>query len=340
MLIERIRLEGFAGLPEADLQLERLSRIGGSGLARTCLADALQLGFSVLDGGLLEALLLRWGCQDIKVDLEHGLPTGAGWQATPHLASLCALPKEGTLKVQLTLRLDPPLFGRIKAHATRDPRLVDAIAGGGLLDLAVGARLSPALDGLSLDLLHLMVGGERFSVSGPDRPDWLRPLLLAMGRRLQRGPAPEAWQQAAAQWDPTVQLALGRAIDALNRTPFRLGEMRLLPNGLARLKPDSLTPLRWLGPEAQSAAGLAAAVYLSRADLLVWEESMPSAWERWLAQQIGEEQAPPPDPNAPHAPVLLPLRVAPAQSAAPPRGPIHPLEQVILLGTTGDILLD
>jgi hypothetical protein len=292
MYIEQLEMEGFSGLPAAQIRLERFSRLRGSPRAQVAVADAIHLAFALLDEGLLLALLSRWGCQGVTVEKEGGLPRGATWKEAPGLASLVAVPSEALLKVSLLLSLDPPLFGKIRARAHRDPRLVEAIGGGAKLKLGVGARFGPAFDALSLDLLTLEIGGTSFPAQGSDRPDWLLPLLAGMGRRLQRGAAPEAWGNAARSWDPRQHHALKRAQAAAAAAPFRLGELQVLPDGIGRLDKDALVPLRLLGSAAELAVGLVGAVHLGGADVLLWEGAIPSPWKPWLGRQAEAEASP------------------------------------------------
>lgn len=292
MYIEQLEVEGFAGLPLAQLRLERFSRLQGSPRARVAVADAIHLAFALLDEGLFRSLLGRWGCQNVTVEKEGNLPRGATWTEAPGLASVLAVPTEGLLKVNMRLSLDPPLFGRIRARATRDPRLVEAIGGGSSLRLGVGARFGPAFDAVSLDLLSLEIGGVSFPAQGSERPDWLLPLLAGIGRRLQRGAASEAWGNAARSWDPRPHHALKRAQAAAAAPPFRLGELQVLPEGIGRLDSDALVPLRMLGAEAELAVGLVGAVHLGGADILLWEGALPGPWKPWLGRQAEAEASP------------------------------------------------
>lgn len=292
MYIEQLELEGFAGLPYMQLSLERFSRLRGSPRALVALADAVHLAFSILDEGLFTSLLSRWGCQGIQVEKEGVLPEGAHWTEAPGLGSLLANPAEGLLKVSLSLSLDPPLYGRLRSKAARDPRLVEAIGGGARLKLGVGARFAPSFDAISLDLLVVEVGGISFPAQGSERPEWLLPLLGGLGRRLQRGPALESWGTAARSWDSRQQQALKRAKAAAAASPFRLGELVVLPEGLGRLEAEALVPLRQLGAEAEQAVGLVSAVYLGGADVLLWEGQLPPGWRPWLGKQAEAQGSP------------------------------------------------
>ena len=292
MYIEQLEIEGFAGLPFAQLALERFSRLRGSPRAQVAVADAIHLAFALLDEGLLQSLLSRWGCQGVEVEKEGNLPKGATWKEAPGLGSLLAVPSEGLLKVGMLLSLDPPLFGKIRAKANRDPRLVEAISGGSKLRLGVGARFGPAFDAMSLDLLTLEIGGVSFPAQGSERPEWLLPLLSGMGRRLQRGAAPESWSSASRSWDPRQHHALKRAQAAAAAAPFRLGELRVLPEGVGRLEAEALVPLRQLGSEAELAVGLVGAVHLGGADVLLWEGAIHGPWKPWLGRQAEAEASP------------------------------------------------
>lgn len=292
MYIEHLELHGFSGLPEAQISLERFSCLGGSPRSRVAIADAIHLGLAILDESLFRELLERWGCRGVRIEKDGTLPGSATWDSAPGLAAMLAQPQEGLLKCQLTIALDPPLFGKLRAKAVRDVALVDAIGGGARLLLGVGLRFSPSFDAVSLDLLRVEVGGTSFPIAGSDRPEWLLPFLSSIGRRLQRGPAPERWGLAARSWEARQQHALKRATEAIARAPFRLGDLRVLPEGIGKLETEALLPLRQLGPEAERAVGMVGAVQLSGSDLLLWEEPLPASWRPWLSKQAEAENSP------------------------------------------------
>lgn len=303
MLLERVRAEGFSGLPSIEVALSRFARLGGEARERRVLADAVHLGLGWLDRGLMEQLLRRWGCEAPEVDLEEGRVGAARWEAAPGLAARVA-GADRTLRVTLDLLVDPPLFGFMRDLARRDLRLFSAITGGrenagiqeggdprpgqvalARISLSVAARFTAGFDALSVDPVGLRIGAEAIPLAGAERPEWLPRLWQRIGRRLQRGPAPGRWAEAARSWEAPVQHALGAGLAALRQRPFSLGALRVMPEGLAQLNAQELVPLWQLGDEAELAAGLVAAVSLGGADVLIWEGDLPDRWRPWLARQ-------------------------------------------------------
>ena len=297
MLLERVRAEGFSGLPEVEVALSRFARLGGEARERRVLADAIHLGFGWLDRGLMEQLLRRWGCEAPEVDLEDGRVGAARWEAAPGLAARVAGP-DRTLRVTLELLVDPPLFGFLRELARRDLRLFGALTGGreedelragkvslARISISVAARFTADFGSVSVDPVALRIGAEAMPLAGAERPEWLPRLWQRIGRRVQRGPAPQRWSEAARSWEAPVQHALGAGLSALKQRPFSLGTLRIMPEGLAQLNAQELVPLWQLGEEAELAAGLVAAVTLGGADVLLWEGDLPNAWRPWLARQ-------------------------------------------------------
>lgn len=298
MYVETVELSGFAGLPRWEGAFGRVARFAGPPRALAALGDALLLGCASFDPSALEALLVRWGCEGIKLAEE-----GGSWDRAPGLGAILDPEAGGLLKVALTFQLDPPQFGRFREHAARDPRLVDALGAGARVTVRTGARFATALDAVAIDALSFSVGEVAFSMHGSERPAWLAPVLAGLRGRLHRGPAPPGrWGDCARSWAASDQLALRRALRALAEPPASLGDALALPEGPAILAGGQVVPVRLLGGEA--AAGLVGAVHLCGADIAVVDE-LPrgEGWPDWLAAQ--------------------------AEAAA------SPLEQVVVLGAPG-----
>lgn len=299
MLLERVRAEGFSGLPELDVRLERFSRVGGDARERRVLADAVHLGFGLLDRALMEQLLQQWGCEEVAVDMQDGLVGSARWDRAPGLAARVAPhfagrggPGERTLRVTLEIQADPPMFGQLRELARKDVRLLEALSGGARLTISVAARFTSDFNAVSVDLVSFLVGEEKIPIAGTERPEWLGRFLRGIGRRMQRGPAIHRWTAAAAAWDAAAQHALSRGLEMLRRPPFSLGNLRVMPEGLAQLNAAELVPIWQLGEEAELAAGLVGAVMLGQGDVLLWEGDLPPAWRPWLARQSEEAGSP------------------------------------------------
>lgn len=287
MFVESLAVEGFAALNRWEGPLGRVVRLDGPPRALAAVSDALLLLGAVSDRAALATLLSGWGVEN--PELQGGLlPEGATWSGPPLAAAVAEA--DGLLRVSGTIRLDPPLYGRLRKLAARDPRLVDALGADATLTLKVGARFSPGYDAVAVDLLAFLVGNESFPVAGKDRPDWLPSLLAALSGRIGRAPLPESgWVDRARRWDAASQRALRHALAELGRVPTGpAGKLDLLvmPEGLAVLDGDRVVPLRQYGPEVSVAAGLVGAVHLSGAEVLILHHPPKSPrWRRWLAAQ-------------------------------------------------------
>lgn len=291
MFIERVEIAGLAAAPSVHLHVDRFALFHGPPRVRSGVADALTLAFAAWDRELLERLLRRWGCTDITISGDP-LPEAAQWTGAPGLSALVEHPEEALLTISLTLALDPPQFGRLRKEAVRDPRLVDALAEGAHLVVRIGARFSPGFDALALDPLAFIVGDAAFPISGSERPTWMTPFLRGLGGRCTRGPAPAGlWSDRAASWRGADLRALRRGLAALAAPPFDLGEVVALPDGLAAHVDGTLVPLRLFGEGTAAAVGLAGAVHLSGADILLVDEP-PADWETWFAQQAEADGSP------------------------------------------------
>lgn len=300
MFIESFEVEGFGGLPKWEGALSRVVRVHGSSRALLSFGDALLLGCASFDEGAFRALLERWGCVNPVVVAE-----GAQWDAAPGIAAV--VEGAGLLKVAVTFALDPPQFGALRGHASRDPRLVDALSEGVRVTVRTGARFSSAFDAVAIDSLGFSVGDVAFAVHGPERPAWLASVLRGLSGRLWRGVAPGArWGEKARSWVASDQRSVARALTALAAAPANLGEAVALPEGPAVYQGNQLVPMRHLGAEA--AAGVIGAVFLSGADIVV-VDALPAGdgWSEWLAAQAEAEAS--------------------------------PLEQVVILGVSGGITL-
>lgn len=285
MFIQRIEATGFGGAPRLDLALDRATLVDGPPRAITSLIDALLLAFAPWDRPALDHLLRRWRCREPAV-LGTALHEGASWADAPGLAAVLAPESDGLLTVGLTLSLDPPQYGRLRKEAMRDPKVVDALAQGGLLHLKVGARFAPALDAFALDVLTCTVGEVSFPIAGPERPVWLTPFLASLAGKLHLGPATsEHWSRRASSFEAKDRLALDRACAALGRGPARLGEVLWLPSGPAVKTSTGLVPIHLYGPRVEGEAALLAAVELTGADILLVEDP-PRAHRAWLQKQV------------------------------------------------------
>ncbi len=277
MLISSLRVRGFRDLTSFEANnLGRIVTLSGSPPAVTALGDGLELALGVLDPGRLQRLFRRWRLGD-EVELLTDGPTvaQASWPEGEHLRPLLA---EGrTVRVDLAIEPDPPLFRRLREQAARDPRLAPALASGGVLHLSVGALFARSLDAVALSIDRFAVGDVVLSRAEGGR--FVEQTLASLGARFHRHDASDSvgvlaldaltsfgshsryaeWTQALQPDGPALRVVRGPA-----GAPLVLADERLLD--------------RW-GSRVRHAAALAGSVCLSGAEI-VWAESEESLLTR------------------------------------------------------------
>lgn len=294
MFVESLEVTGLRHLPSDTLALGRFEAISGSHFYVASLRRALLLSTALFDPAALVAVLESWGCEGVALHAPENRVESAQWSAGRGLAAVLDPEAGGQARVRATFRLDPVQFGQLRAAAVRDPRLVDALAGGSTLVVHTGLRFHPAFDGLSLDALGVVVGGVSFPASGPDSPAWLGPLLARLGGRVVAQPlAPGRWQEVASSWSATGQAHLAEALAALARPPAAVGRVLPLRGEPACLVGAELVPVRLLDWAQRAAVGWVGAALVQRPDVLVALGAPDSpAWRRWWRRQVEGEQSP------------------------------------------------
>lgn len=289
MYIERVEVEGFAGLDAAAFSLERVALLDGPPRARRALTDALLIGASAWDSRALQLLLEGWGCSGVVIEGAL-LPEGAHWERAVGVSALVQ-PDAPALQVGLVLVLDPPLFRSLRTFAQRDPRLVEGLADS-RVSIRVGARFSPTWDAIGIDLLGFEIGDASFPVAGPERPAWLTPFLRGLKGRVYRGLLPDSgWVERARSWKIEHQRSVQQALQRLELPPASLGEAVMMPEGPAVLA-EGVVPIAHFGAEGQQAAGVIGAVLLSGAEILVFNPPPVGAeWLSWLRAQAEAESS-------------------------------------------------
>lgn len=277
MFISSLRTRGFRDLSAFEAtNLERIVTVSGSPPAVTALGDALELALGIFDPGRLERLFRRWRLGDSLEFLSDGFVVEqASWSDGGHLRTL--LGDGRTVRVDLTLEPDPPLFRRLREQAAREPRLAPALAGGGVLHLSVGALFARSLDAVALSVDRFSLGDVVLSTSESQR--WVSKVLSSLGSRFHRHDPAEPlgplaldaltsfdrhdrygqWASALEPEGPSL-----RVVQGPGEAPLVLADERLLD--------------RW-GPRTQHAAAVAASVYLSGAEI-IWAESEESLLRR------------------------------------------------------------
>jgi hypothetical protein len=326
MYITAIHARGFRDLPDGRIaDLDRLVDLKGPSPAVTALGDALELAFAALSEQGLTRLLRRWGLLGEDEDPEitgSPFPDQASWTDQQTARALVDDVDTPRLRVDVTLSLDPPLYGQLRTEAARDPRIGSALGQGGDLTLSVGALFTKTFDTVAITLHAVRIGDESFPTREGERPHWMPRLLRALSARFWRHDATTPAHRTAAQaqaamlsqrdyagwqaWSRALQPAgpVLRVAHGAGGTPILLG--------------DDL-PLRRHGARAVRDAGLAAAVHLSGADV-VWAE----ADRPWLADAVtGDASA-----------LEQVFRVHPAGDRSPTTAPPEPPRATRTLPTT------
>lgn len=298
MLIRHVEVAGLAGLgPLSPLPLGRVVQVGGPPRALTALCDALALALGFFSPEEAVRAFARWGAAPQLPEPGRLHPEELRLERPDRVRPWLDPAADRTVRVSLELELDPPQFGRVRDAALRDPELSAALArGGARVQLSLGwlftqdyRVVAPSVLSLRLGDLELRAGDER----APLLHGFLRGLA---GRGLVREPleVDEArYALAQRDADPERRARAARLSRALEGPPFGLGALEVVeppgqPPWLA-FGPE-LTPLRGLGPGALEAAGLADAVCLSGAEILVLRDPLafapdPGVRRAWLVEQ-------------------------------------------------------
>ena len=156
MYLTAVSASGFRDLPRFELgDLGRVVHLKGPSPATTALGDAVELAFAALSPEGLLRLLRRWDLLALGEDPEvlgAPFPDQATWADREGARALVAEPEERALVVSVDIALDPPLFGTLRSHAAREPRLVSALSEGARIRLEVGALFAASFDAVAVDL--------------------------------------------------------------------------------------------------------------------------------------------------------------------------------------------
>ena len=276
MYVTAIKVRGFADLPHYESGLlERVVHFKGPSLETTALGDAIQLAFAALSHAALRDLLHRWElcAPDEEPEiLGDDFPDQATWSDGD--AARVLVGPERHLKVELSFNLDPPLFGQLRQHAARAPRLAAALSSGAELHLAVGALFTSTYDGLAVAVHSIRIGD--VTLTEADRTRWANKLLRDFGLRLARhrpdhDAAPQALDALTSRDGLDAYLDWTRA---LGPEGPKLRALRG-PGGRAQIYGGERPIARW-GPDLRRQAALAASIHLSGADILWVDQADPT----------------------------------------------------------------
>lgn len=307
MYLTRLEVEGLRG---ADKQIvepvagARVVPLGG-----LAVADALDLFAAGLDPRrmLATAARLGWTTAETKLvgDPAPGGPADAELQGL-HAASVEVTFAAGSRSaiVDATLALDPPLFGRLREHAVRDPRMVTALGSDPQVRIKVGWLATRDHSGVHPTVLGIRIGDVPFETVGKDRPQWVPELIAELGGRFHRvelasadgrgDDVAERLLNAQLSPDPAVRAGVDRARRAVTEPPFGLPLPSWVrsPGRLELVFGDELIRARQLGRAAMDAVCLAEAAFVTRPDVLVVGERLPADVLAWIGGLPEGESAP------------------------------------------------
>jgi hypothetical protein len=291
MLLTRLHATGLA-VPVALEDLDRTTPLPRAPSARAA-ADALSLWKAALVGPDASLALTELGwtvvVADIDLEDEPQPPTWDVWEVDDaDVDSVLAIGAD-EVHVDVSIAPDPPLYGRLREQAVRDPRLVTALGQQAELHVKVGVRRLRATGAISLDLLGARVGDVAFPIAGKERPAWLAPFLAEVARRIHRvhlqRPAPvETLHRAGLARDPTRRAAYQRALAALGEAPFGLPAPHLVRDharSTLAFGPEAW-PDRLLDRDGSDALHLVAACFLDAPDVLVVPTTLSVPVRAWL----------------------------------------------------------
>jgi len=309
MYVSGIHVEGLRGAEDFEASnLERVMKLPG-GPPGVAVADALSLWVASLDARRTSAILNRLGLaraeDKLELLVEEGFPTQVILPDAAGVPSL--LPTDGSrhITVSVDVELDPPMFGRLRQLAVRDPRLVTALGDGACVTIKVGWLFTTDLSTISISILGVAVGETPFPVNGSEKPVWLPSLVTEVAQRFFRVAVDESAEQVARRLldaclssDPERRERYRRLAQTLEGPPFLLGRVELvkLKDRVEACFGAGLLRARQFGPSAADALRLVEAVILESPDVLIVEapgaaQANPAAVQGWLDQQANGEKA-------------------------------------------------
>lgn len=296
MLITSLRMEGLRFAPDLTLaELGRVVRVPAPPVG-VAVADALSLLAATLSPGRFDTEAERLGLKlaesaDACV-LEDGLVVQAAFDDPGVVRSLLAPDSDGLIAIAVTIQLDPPLYGQLRTHALRDPRLAVALVEDGTLHIRVGWLFTRDRSVASISVFEVRLGSLPLPLVGSDRPLWLGDVLRAVGSRLGRvdsrpvaGSIAGRLMFASLSDDPVRREGARTLCGALGEPPFSLGRLELVrtERAVRACVGATLTDLRQYGPAALEAVALLEQVHVQRPDVLVVDALRDPSWVNWLA---------------------------------------------------------
>lgn len=296
MYVTRLATEGLRHAPPALSDLERVVELPDPP-ARQAISDALTLLIGGLSPSATSITSLGWSGTVTHDD--DGDPQWTDLDAT----AVGAMVRDDVRAVSIDarLRLDPPLYGRLRSEAARDPRVATALGQEPTVSVKVGWLLNADRTAVVPSLLGVRVGEVPFETTGRERPPWLPEIVQTVAGRFGSTDPFEpvaAFEQtvraALLSPQPEVREGFQAWVRAVSAPPFSLPAPSVVEvGGRPHLVFGAeLLRARQLGREAVDVARVCYAALVGRPDVLVVPEAVSAPLRGWLASLPEAEGAP------------------------------------------------
>lgn len=264
-------------------------------------AEAVELAAAALDRSRLPgaAARLGWAGPDTVVGGDPADPDLLGLRG-PAVTRVAAADAR-SLTIELSLALDPGLFGLLREAALREPRIGPALADEEPLAVKVGWRFARDHTTASPQVLAVRLGDVGFDLSGKDRPPFLGELLPSIGRRLRvtdpfaaPGDVAARLRRAALSVEPAERAGLDALREVVCSPPFAWPRPEVVEvGGVAELWfGPGLASARRVGRRAVDAVHTLASAWLDRPDVLVVAGRASDEELAFWAERLAAEGAP------------------------------------------------
>lgn len=291
---EAVRLEelgSLVDLPAGAAGIAILDGLGfwAAGLSRTSLNNFLPtLGLCLAE-------------DEQAVIEEKGLPTQVLIGDPEAVRPLLSEGDTHKVVVSADVDLDPPLFGKLRAHAARYPRLVAALGQHPSVRVKVGWLFNRDFSAASITVHSVHIGETDFAVH--DGELWLLELLRELGLRFARIQRPReeaaagAWLASyglSAQWKRRARYAA--CVAQLEGPPFSIERLGIIADRGSFFPgfTDEISRARQVGSQALAALSLVGELFLTCPDVLLVDcaAGAGTGLRPWLEGVLASDGAP------------------------------------------------
>jgi hypothetical protein len=305
MLLAGIEVDGLRH--GESVRLEELGNLVDlpAGTAGIAILDGLAFWAGGLSVASLKAMLPTLGlsiAEDEQAVIEEkGLPAQVLIGDPSAVRSVLADGEPRKVVVSADVDLDPPLFGTLRAHAARYPRLVAALGQHPSVRVKVGWLFNRDCSAASITVHSVHIGETDFAVH--DGEPWLLQLLSALGSRFARIQRPREEAHAGA-W--LASYGLSEQADRRSRYEACAAQLTEPAFGVEQLSiiadrgafypgfTREMSRARQVGGQALSALTLVGECFLTRPDVLLVDCAAGAGVgiRPWLEQVLSADNAP------------------------------------------------